>query len=758
MRTRAVPLSLVGLGLAALTAVSCHAPSLIAPPAPAWDPALPAAELVAALAAKPNSNWQDATLTHPALMARRKAQRYKTQATALGGPVWTATLPAVSTSAPAYSHLDLNHPGPNPAAGEAVFAATEAAAETPQIFKLDATTGAVLNGTGWDALTGLAAPGTIQRSAVTLSGDNRRLYLLTSGGYVIVLDAATGARTYSRKISNSGFAGCALFIDYSNGGGYPAIGSDENLCAVSADGSVYRINVLNGTPTVTAFPSSNGTDRNLAAWAGRPQIPYGAAVTINAFPIAWNAQVFFGSTAGRAYRVDISGATPVLTTWRPDQHTSAPYTGITAPPAIDFDANFAVSMMFVPCGDRLAWIDTTKSPVEDAVVVSPPLLIDAKTPTQGRLSTYTYSSTALKGPYDCLDYISISQNANPTPTRWGGANNGADSRLFGAAGYDTPGDGNQSRGYMQFEIPVDDYAGATPVGARIELSAGLGAPTTETVQVYRASNYRLGTNQYWTGYCYTPDIDRTNRPELLSGVIGQFSGLVTTSANNGTPRYSVNFTDQFPSDQANVGTRAWYSYAMVSAGKQRDAAPAATAAAQWVKAVVGTNNTEPRLYVTVANGANMPAGQGLRSQPTLDSAGRKVWVAGANALFELDYATSAAFQSKASTLYNLTASGRGTLGAPGPTTTVAPKTYLMPKANVLYTGSRVIVADTDPTNNRFFMNDFAPPLAAATDKLGFTYDAGAGAVQVGEQMLWDFAGGSAYMTTRNNRLVRVDIQ
>jgi hypothetical protein len=203
-----------------------------------------------------------------------------------------------------------------------------------------------------------------------------------------------------------------------------------------------------------------------------------------------------------------------------------------------------------------------------------------------------------------------------------------------------------------------------------------------------------------------------------------------------------------------VGDRAWYTYAIVSAGKQRDAAPAATAAAQWVKAVVGTNNTEPRLYVTVANGAAMPAGQGLRSQPTLDSNTRKVWVAGANALFELDYASSAAFQSKASTLYNLTAAGRGT----GPTTTVAPKTYLMPKANVLYTGSRVIVADTDPASNRFFMNDFAPPLAAATDKLGFTYDAGAGSIQVGEQMLWDFAGGSAYMTTRNNRLVRVDIQ
>jgi hypothetical protein len=412
----------------------------------------------------------------------------------------------------------------------------------------------------------------------------------------------------------------------------------------------------------------------------------------------------------------------------------------------------------VPCGDRLAWIDTAKTPVEDAVVVSPPLLIDAKTPTQGSLATYAYSSTALKGPYDCLDYISISQNANPTPTRWGGANNGADSRLFGAAGYDTPGDGNQSRGYMQFEIPVDDYAGATPVGARIELSAGLGAPTTENVQLYRASNYQAGTNQYWTGYCYTPDIDRTNRPELLSGVIGQFSGLVTTSANNGTPRYSINFADQFPSDQANVGTRAWYSYAIVSAGKQRDASPTATAAAQWVKAVVGTNNTEPRLYVTVANGASMPAAQGLRSQPTLDSAGRKVWVAGANALFELDYATSASFQAKASTLYNLTAAGRGTGGAPGPTTTAVPKTYLMPKANVLYTGALVIEAHTDPTNNLIFMNDYAPPLAAATDKLGFTYDAGAGSVQVGEQMLWDFAGGSANMTTRNNRLVRVDIQ
>jgi hypothetical protein len=195
---------------------------------------------------------------------------------------------------------------------------------------------------------------------------------------------------------------------------------------------------------------------------------------------------------------------------------------------------------------------------------------------------------------------------------------------------------------------------------------------------------------------------------------------------------------------------------MVSLGKQRLGPPAANEAgeaAKWHRAIDGDNKTEPKLYVTLDTAAKAPTANGVQTQPSVDSVRQKVWVAASNAVFELSYADANAFQAKSSVSYSLTAAGR----AVGPTSNESPRRYVMPKGNVLFTGSRLLVADADPAGNRFFVNTFDATLSGATDSLLRHHDAGTGSGQIGEQMLFDYASGSAYTTTRGKAVTRVDI-
>lgn len=744
-RTRAIA------WLGALLLVGCHSgvPALV-PPAPVA--AADASLVLDALGAKANSTWEDATLAFPALAAHRAAA-YRVQSSTSPG-VWSAALPTVSNSAPAFMHADLNYDGPNPLPGETVFVVTTAAAGTPQVYRLNATTGAIQS--SWDVLSGLSNPGTFSHTAVMISADNARLYLLTSGGYFLVVDAHTGTRLFAQQLSNSGFTGSAPFVDYSNGGGWPRVGSNEYVYAVSNDGSLYQVHVLNGTPSVVAWPSAYGSDRSL--WSGRPTIPYAGAVTTQAMPVTWKSKTYVGDQSGMCYCIDVSSGSPVLTTWQPGAMTSARNVAITAPVALDFTAALDVDAIFVACGDRLAWIKPSYTPVEDAVIVSPPLMVDKETPVQGLLSNYPYTHGVLKGPYGCLDFASIAKNASPNPSAWGNGTD-LDGTLFGADGYTSPTDGDDILGYMQFELPVGDFGGAVPTSARIDVSAVTTPVADEDLALYRASNFQAGTDQYWTGFNYSPDIDYFNRPNLLSDVIGGYQGPVSASdATSGLPRFSLAFSDPMPADADNMGGACWQTYAMRSVGKQRanpPLAPTSSIAGEYYRGVQGDNATEPQLYVTVDTGALTPTANGLDCQPSIDQTSKKIWMMGSNAVFELSYASQAAFQSKSQTIYNLTAAGRGTNGAGG---TTYNGSYVLPAGDVLYTGNRLIVADQDPANNRFTLNEFAAPLSSTNDRLTTSYSAGSGSGQAGGLMCFDYLAGSVYVTTGDAHVLRVAIQ
>lgn len=370
--------------------------------------------LVQGLAEKESGNWQDAMLNLPTLERRQAV--YKTQAAAISA-TWTASLGALCSSSPAFRRASLRAVGPNPATTDYVFVATQATSN--QLKKLSAVTGAVLN--TWDALSGLASPGVIQNSALILSADNRRLYMVTTGGYFIIMNAGTGARIFAQKISTAGFNKSAPFVDYATSS---FTGTLENVYCLSNDGSMFKIQVKNGVAQpVVAWVSQNGVDKSLASWAASPKIAYAAGQgtngSVTCFPVVWKNTAFFGSTGGKYYRVDLSSAAAApLTVYNTDYYTSAGSKAITAPAAFDFNSSLAITQVFAPVGDRLMWLDPTSSSV---LAATRPLLVDKITPLSGTLSTYSYTASATTYTATASDCVSAATNVGGAhgPSRWG---------------------------------------------------------------------------------------------------------------------------------------------------------------------------------------------------------------------------------------------------------------------------------------------------------------------------------------------------
>jgi hypothetical protein len=696
---------------------------------PGWQigPTLDAEQLANFMAAKPNTNRQDSMFDgYQPVRERRKQTSYKLQATAISAATWTRALGSVSSNFPAYAHTDLSYSfaGPLPQAGERVYAVTDAG----MVYKVDATAGTVIAGWPKNALTALASPGTIHGSGLELSADNTRIYLLTTGGYFVCLNASTGAQIFTQQLTaTSGFNNIAPFIDYSSGPDANA----ETLYAVANDGSIYRVAVNNGSSFV------------VTSWSPAA-IGYPGAVTVTTYAPVWKKQAYVGDANGQVYRVDLSGGAPVIKTWYPSHLTSGNSKAIVAPVALDFDNSLNVSRIFVSCGDRVCWIDPTMAANDEALTVSPPLVVDATRPSYGVLSSYTYASTITK-TYLPSDWISIAQTNANAPTRWGLAGSGSPNKnLIGSAGYTSAGDGDQCLGYVHFSIPVNDFSGFCPVGVSLSLSAAT-ASASETVSVFPASNYQAGTSVSWNGYAGgAPDVDFSNRPNLLAGgaAVGSYTGAITASSGvTGNPRCTIPITGLMPTDGSDN------TYALMSTGKAR------STAIQWLIASSGA--TAPTLTVTLASAADTPAGNGIQCEPSVDGSTNKVWVVGSNALFELDTTSKATFQAAAKTRYDLTSAGLGASGAPGPT---SGGSYVFPAGNALYDGTRMMVASYNPSSTRLMLDQFSVPLWTAFDSLTYYFDGGATSAQVGTAMLWDYPSGSLYATTSNNNLLRVAIK
>ncbi|MDB5095604.1 MAG: hypothetical protein JWM80_25 [Cyanobacteria bacterium RYN_339] len=455
--------------LTALVLTACAAPPLqLRAPADASRGttfSIDADAAVSALASKPNRLWQDSSMNAPRVRDALKARGAKAYSLDAAGVTWTNALGGPSSSAPAYAKVDYqNTTGPLPVAGDFVYVISDVG----QIQRIDPTTQAKTT-----ANLGVA----FSKSAVMVSGDNRRVYLMSSNGTFFILDAVTLATIWSAKISNAGFVGMAPFIDYSNGGGFP-LGSDERVMCLSTDGSLYMVNVKRGaggvvTQTVAAWTSSNGVDQAAAlpAWTTKVNIPFGVAVVPGSTPVCWGGRAYWGTTTGTFYRVAVNPlaplAVPTLTSWNLAQYTSAPAPNgmaCSAPPALDYDNALTVTAIFAPCGDRLCYIDVASG----TVYPSPPLVADkvpgAPAQYQGALSSFPY--TTVTNSYTSFDWDCVAATNLYTPTRWG---SGGATAIFGTPVNCTtikrdPIGGNMWAG-QYVATPNGNVQGLTPAGS-----------------------------------------------------------------------------------------------------------------------------------------------------------------------------------------------------------------------------------------------------------------------------------------------------
>ncbi|HEY9724259.1 MAG TPA: PQQ-binding-like beta-propeller repeat protein [Oscillatoriaceae cyanobacterium] len=420
--------------VASLALTGCHSP--VAPPVSSDGPTLTidAVHALDALGDRPNDLWQDNLFNLPAVNVRRAARYHVQTVTAANSWTSPATLPAVSTNGAAYAH-DNSSGGNQPAhPDEIVYTVCDDAAGT--VVRLQATTGTPV-GTNFQALTGLVGAGIITHSAVGLSGNNDVLYLLSSGGYFVMLDAKTGTRLAAIRLSVSGFTHVAPFVDYSNGGGVGGTYNDENLYALATDGSLYRVEMLNGTVKVRGWRASGGTDAlGLAAGLGTTSgtwpisnagisagLIYGTVPSplVASPPIVWNGVAYFGGMNGKLYRVDTNTGTL-------NSITVSSYP-ITTTPAADFSSDFSrITDVFVPGGDRLHWIDASNATSLSRKAISPPLVLNTKPASgssgaSGKLSSYTYGGATSPLSFTATDWVAAATSSIPSnegPTRWGG--------------------------------------------------------------------------------------------------------------------------------------------------------------------------------------------------------------------------------------------------------------------------------------------------------------------------------------------------
>ncbi|HEY9724315.1 MAG TPA: hypothetical protein V6D47_20100 [Oscillatoriaceae cyanobacterium] len=411
MRSRRLAQHAIVLPLV-LSLAACHLASPLQPPAAATT-RLDPSKLLDDLAHKSNVSWEDGVLSSAPLLEARRSHAYHTTAIGTGTLSWSKAMGAATSSAPAFLLSNVYASGPNPGANDRLFAVTD----TGTLNEYDPSTG--------NLLASKSGLGSFSKTALMISADSARIYLPTTTGNLVIVDAKTLNVLYNQKISRSGFTASAPFVDYDaatvgTGGVY---GANENLYLLSNDGSLYRVNVHGSTVlSVDAWPASNGTDvaNPEPSWGTNHAIPYGVAVSAGDYPIVWNSKAYFGSKSGTFYKVNLTNPnSPAVTSWNLAAYTSSTGSGaaITAPSAIDLNTStFDVNAIFVPCGDRVDWID----PVGGSVTSSPSLTLDhIPTAIAGPLSGYAPKSTSVKS-YTASDWVSIKAKTLPSPTRWGG--------------------------------------------------------------------------------------------------------------------------------------------------------------------------------------------------------------------------------------------------------------------------------------------------------------------------------------------------
>lgn len=301
-------------------------------------------------------------------------------------------------------------------------------------------------------------------------------------------------------------------------------------------------------------------------------------------------------------------------------------------------------------------------------------------------------------------------------------------------------DGVGSYAYVRFPVTAGMFTGRTPISARIQLTTATNsARTTETLNTFGARTALTGTTA-WTGFAGTPNVDWNARPAFVTGATASGTAAMVNGNSYWVPAKVF-------SELHDASTGPWdlvngaVTYAFQSTGANlADVAHIATSAAA----------NRPKLEVTVTR-TKLPTA-GLRSQPTVDSWNKRIYVMGTNAVFELRYDTPENFANPAMIAYSFSQSGV----AVGPLQTATD--YVVPTGSSTLTyGGKLVTVDYSPSTNKTALNAYAINLFGAPPFGGFYLNtSGNNTAQlattatidgqlVNSQLTYDYDRGSVYL-------------
>lgn len=318
--------------------------------------------------------------------------------------------------------------------------------------------------------------------------------------------------------------------------------------------------------------------------------------------------------------------------------------------------------------------------------------------------------------------------------------------LFANTSFGVLGDGIDSYNYLKFRVPTNAYARTVPLSATLQLTAAT-TPTSgnEDLGVFTASPFLPGGSTLWTGWAGAINTNWNNRPDVSTALASRLNQTIVKDFN-----YTWAFKSELPVDQVNTsdGTGGVYAFAQRTTSTDK----VLKRVAHWYSNTTAPGAPQrPTLAITRATGATLPVANGLRTQPTIDTDNKRVYVSGCNAVFELSYASAAAFGDPALVNYNVTASGRA---APGP---LSGANYFFAPGNVLLTlNGNVVVADQNTSTSRMLLNTFSTPFDT-NDKLVQSLDLNPATGTLAGLLLYDYDQGSVYATTSNNHVVRANV-
>ncbi|MFN3430814.1 MAG: hypothetical protein ACK46X_12760 [Candidatus Sericytochromatia bacterium] len=655
---------------------------------------------IEALAAAPVEQWSTSLMSNPQLQERRQAARAKRSVQSVTQN-WTERVSGFPggatgriTSAPAYHYLT-----------KIAYWLTERG----WVLRRHMQTGVLTS-------FRLSATDTFPNTALTLSNDGQRAYVVSAQGNLFAVNLATGALLPGMPYALGAPNGAIGFFPppFIDALASRPDGQAETLYALNHTGSLHRFHVsaLHGQAAsishvqAYALPTDN-TAPYTELFRSAPVVIGGRAVactwrrhSTNTFND--NGSLIYFDTGVRAPQTTASAGALIRKV-----SLSNP---VWAPPALEFDNNLVPTLAFFPMRTSVAMVDLSTGSVAQSVS----LVVDKATPTSGSLDGYNYNTGGV---------TTLTKNAVAAATVT--QTNTRDTANVYGARHLADGDDNRAYGYVKFNVGLADLLSGGMLrvitDAQVRMRSNSNSNQGGGQNYAPLRGFRVSDNLSGGGGWNNGNITFATRPTFEDGAV-----LDTTLANlaahsdvellpNANNSYTSGANYQWPA-KGKVMLPGDHSFGFVHTELKRDAGPGFFAAI--IDLLLGRiaprfdAGTSPQLVLTLsAAGMVEPT---LSNPVTIDSLNQQVFALNSNALFKVSYAggaftdRQASLEDPAKTFFALTELGRTPLASPLFSPSVGVFRFITNVAAPLFDGSYVYVQDNHPVYLRTAISRFVP--------------------------------------------------